>query len=87
MVHRKIDYFSIGERLKNFRSKLGLSQIQFTKELPLSGCYLSQCERGLKHISISKIADIAFLYDISIDWIIYGSSSEIYDSLHKTVVS
>lgn len=56
----------IGQRIRNYRTKLGLSQEKLAE---LSGChptYIGQLERGEKNATIESIEKVASSLDISL---------------------
>lgn len=57
---------SIGQRIRNYRTKLGLSQEKLAE---LSGChptYIGQLERGEKNATLESIEKIAAALNISL---------------------
>ena len=56
----------VGQRIRNYRGKLGLSQEKLAE---LSGChptYIGQLERGEKNATLESIEKIAVALDISL---------------------
>ena len=66
----------IGQRIRNYRTKKGLSQEKLAE---LAGChptYIGQLERGEKHATLESVEKIASAMDISL--------SELFDKLGKS---
>lgn len=51
--------FKIGEKLKKYRTRRNMSQIEFSKFLGISQNYLSEIETGVHVPSLNKIKMIA----------------------------
>lgn len=66
----------IGQRIRNYRAKKGLSQEKLAE---LAGChptYIGQLERGEKNATLESVEKIASAMDISL--------SELFDKLGKS---
>ena len=66
----------IGQRIRNYRTKKGLSQEKLAE---LAGChptYIGQLERGEKNATLESVEKIASAMDISL--------SELFDKLGKS---
>ena len=66
----------IGQRIRNYRTKKGLSQEKLAE---LAGChptYIGQLERGEKNATLERVEKIASAMDISL--------SELFDKLGKS---
>jgi len=66
----------IGKRVKLAREKSGISAGQFIKKLGVSQQTLSKIEIGENFPSIQTLASIALLCRVSIDYIVYGETSD-----------
>lgn len=69
----KLDYKRIGARIKERRKIIGISQAQLAETVDLSTKYISQIERGVRHLSLDAIADIAIVLDASVDMLLFGT--------------
>ncbi len=69
-----LKYEQIGIRIKKERNRLKISQAQFAELVDLSVQYISQIERGIKHMSLETIANIANKLNVSVDNLLYGVS-------------
>jgi len=63
---------SIGLRIRELRSKLGMSQIDFANKLGIKQSPLSQMESGKIQPSIETISNIIRIFNISYSWLIDG---------------
>ena len=66
----------IGQRIRNYRTQIGLSQEKLAE---LAGChptYIGQLERGEKNATLESVEKIASAMDISL--------SELFDKLGKS---
>lgn len=67
----KLDYIRIGARIKERRKKVGISQAQLAEIVFLSTKYISQVERGVRHLSLDSMAEIAVALDASVDMLLF----------------
>lgn len=67
----ELDYKRIGARIKERRKKVGISQELLAETVDLSTKYISQIERGVRHLSLDAIADIAVALDVSVDTLLF----------------
>lgn len=65
-------YEDIGEHIKEIRISLDMTQHQMSKVLGVTSNYLAMLERGERKPSLSVLAMIAHMADISIDELLYG---------------
>ncbi len=67
----------IGNRLKEFRKDLNLSQSQFGRKLNISQSLYSRIERG--HITLNPLEmyDLYDQFQISFDWLIMGKGEKL----------
>ena len=74
----------IGERIKQKRKELGLTQVQVREKTGISNGNLSQIENGLSLPSSGALVALSELLRVSIDWILTGkeySNSDIQNSI------
>ena len=64
-MRTRIDYELVGERIKRKRRELGLSQEFFAEKMDVSTAYFSRVERGKCKVSLGRVAQIAFLLQIT----------------------
>ena len=68
---------SVGQRIRNFRTRQGLSQEKLAE---LSGChptYIGQIERGEKNATIESITKISLALDISLSTLFDKLTSDV----------
>jgi transcriptional regulator with XRE-family HTH domain len=85
---------NFGTRLKEVRTKMGLSQKEFAKNINVTASALSSYEKGITNPSITVVTEIAKFSKVSTDWLLGLSDSTIpennittYADLFKILVS
>lgn len=73
----KLNYYEIGNRIRNIREGLNLSQIAFAEILGVGREHVGRIERGPKHPSIELLADISYITGYSMDFILFGADSKV----------
>ena len=73
----KVDYATIGKRVRERRNYMGYSQEQLAFECGYSVPYISQIENGHKSVSLNALLDIADAIDCTLDWLVFGNN-ELY---------
>jgi transcriptional regulator with XRE-family HTH domain len=63
---------NIGERFRALRTRLNLSQKDFSKETGISQSVIADIERGAKDPSRAVLLAIAQRYHVSLDWLLLG---------------
>ena len=66
----------ISETLKELRVQSGLTQDEFSKKLNVARQTYSAYERGVRRPDVDMICRTAELYNVSLDWLILGTSDE-----------
>lgn len=66
---------SIGERIKNRRKELNITQIQIREATGISSGNMSGIESGKSLPSASALIELSKILDCSVDWILTGNSS------------
>lgn len=61
-----LDYKSIGRRIVYYRKKLSFTQAYVAEQLHVENGYISQIERGVAHISLKRLSEIAEILDVDI---------------------
>lgn len=69
-----LNYQHIGKRIKFERKHMGISQAQLAELADLSVQYISQIERGVRHLSLDVMANIADALNASVDMLLFGAS-------------
>lgn len=78
----KLDYKRIGARIKEKRKNVGISQAQLAEMVFLSTKYISQIERGVRHLSLDSMVDIAVALDASVDMLLFDKH---YPGIEKSI--
>lgn len=68
---------NIGETIRSFRLKRGMSQGDIEKRVGLLRCYLSRVENGHTTPSLGTLAKIASAMGASVGELLAGSSGEL----------
>lgn len=66
---------SIGERIKNRRKEMNITQTQIREETGISSGNMSGIESGKSLPSASALIELSRVLDCSIDWILKGDST------------
>lgn len=69
---KEINYKEIGQRLKEGRNKLGITQDKLSEIIDVSPSYISEIERGTSICSLAVLVNIADILEMNIDYIING---------------
>ena len=84
-----VDYKLIGERIKNARKRVGLTQEVMSEKLGVSVGYVSQIERGITKISLDLLAAVSSILNCDIASFItesaLGSDLYISDELYTRI--
>lgn len=78
-MRKRIDdnMYNIGSRIRTARKRADLTQEQLSEGIGVTPQYLSDLERGLVGTSIYTLIKICDKLNVSSDFILFGSSSEI----------
>ena len=66
----EVDFKLIGERMKNARNELGLTQEKLAEMLDVSVAYISRVECGSTEINMKRLAEICGLLDVSLSYVL-----------------
>nr|DAU29992.1 MAG TPA: helix-turn-helix domain protein [Caudoviricetes sp.]DAW61146.1 MAG TPA: helix-turn-helix domain protein [Caudoviricetes sp.]DAY03738.1 MAG TPA: helix-turn-helix domain protein [Caudoviricetes sp.] len=72
----------VNERIKELRSRLGLTQEEFSSKIGLSRNFIAQIETGTKKPSERTIFDICEKFNVNQDWLRTGNG-EMFVELSK----
>jgi transcriptional regulator with XRE-family HTH domain len=82
MADKIVDYIALGERIRQRRKQLGLSQQDTAEKLNLSVSFFSRVERGEKVASLETLIRITNLFGFSLDFLLQESlDKRVPDSL------
>lgn len=62
----------IGERVKDARHRLGISQIDLSNQTGISKSYISNIEKGKNEPSFNFIVKVSEAMGVSLDWLVFG---------------
>ncbi|CAM2078534.1 MAG: HTH cro/C1-type domain-containing protein [uncultured Clostridium sp.] len=65
----------MNERLRILRKELKLSQSEFGSKIGVSHAAISSLERGENNISERMAISISNIFDVNIEWLLYGTGS------------
>ena len=71
-----IDFFKIGERVRENRKAEGYTQAQLAEAVNLSTEYICEIETGRKNASLTALARISDVLNVTIDELLFGCCSE-----------
>ncbi|WP_225743654.1 helix-turn-helix domain-containing protein [Marinilactibacillus sp. Marseille-P9653] len=94
-MHRGVDKESVGNRIKNIRQKMGLSQQAFGEELdneaPAHKSLVSKWEKGMSLPNNERLKRIAELGELSVNDLLYGEYKakvyNIFKDVEKELIS
>lgn len=86
-----LDNKALGNRIKEEREKIHITQQNLAEVLNISTYYLGRIERGERNVSLEKLVGIASYFNISLDYLVFGNSAktnennftELYELLDK----
>lgn len=70
MVINMLNYMAIGRRIGNYRKEKNITQATLSELLNVSESYISQVERGVAKISLSRLSSIAKILDVDIAFLV-----------------
>lgn len=77
---------SIGSRIAKLRKEHNMTQEQLAERLDISIKHCSAVERGFSSLSLEKLIDVSKLFDVSIDYLVKGVSTDDY-SIERILAS
>ena len=69
----KAEFEGLGERVKELRSALGLSQRQFARKIFVSQTLVNEVELGKRKIQLRILHLIAYQFKVNIEWLKQGT--------------
>ena len=70
---------AVGERLKELRTKLGLTQNEFGEKLGVGGYIIKNIEKNLTKLSLTMAKLISYEFNVNIDWLMNGKGNMFKD--------
>lgn len=68
-----MDYHKLGDRIREERKKLNLSQTKLSEKIGVSDTYLGAIERGEKSLTLDTLEKISKVFGVSIDYLLSDS--------------
>ena len=76
------DSKAYAERIKDLRTRRGLTHAQFAEEIGISTNYLAKIENNRQSGSIDLAIDVAVFFDVSLDYLLLGKYHSNQDIKH-----
>lgn len=70
----EVDYFALGDRIKQIRKAKSITQDQLSEACSLSTSYIGHIERGSRTLSVETLFKIATKLDVSVDYLLLDSA-------------
>lgn len=84
-----MDYVALGQRIREERCKLNLTQEKLAEDVDLTPAYIGQIERGERKVTLEKLVAIVNRLGVTVDYVISDSltieASE-YDNLLESIL-
>ena len=70
----KVDYQTLGAKIRQKRQGLGWTQERVSEKLDLSESFYSRIERGERVLSVETLMKIANFYNLSLDYLLLNTT-------------
>lgn len=70
----------LGERLRNRRTALGLTQESVSDQIGISLRYYQMLERGERKVSLDTLISLSRIMSISVDYLLFGNVAHAFDN-------
>ena len=70
------DRLTVGERIRNKRIQIGMSQDELSEKIDRATKYCSDIERGICGMSVETMLALSSHLDMSLDYMMFGETSE-----------
>ena len=71
-----IDYYIIGNRIKQARLKAGFTQQELAEKMNLSVAFISRVECGTSHVNLKRLSEFCSILNIHEGEILNGTSDQ-----------
>ena len=71
-----MDYYKIGQKIRQYRKALGLSQEQVAEQIGISVTHMSHIETGNTKLSLQVLVDIAKILNVQTDDLLFDSKND-----------
>ena len=79
----KIDYNAIGNRIKERRLELGMSQEAVAEKAEMSTVHLGNIENAKTKLSVEMLIKLCYALDVTPDYLLVGSNRSIDENYRK----
>lgn len=83
IILRNIDFKKIGERIKEHRNAMGLSQEKLAELCYVSVSYIGHIERGNRNMSLAIAINISDALEVGLDYLFFGYGETDSQFLHS----
>lgn len=70
------DFSIIGRRIRNLRLKNNMTQEELADEINISVAFISRVERGVLHINLKRLTEIAEVLKVSPGYLLVGINTK-----------
>ena len=82
-----MDYGLLGQRIRQERLRLNLTQEKLAEEISITTAYLGQIERGERSLKLDKLISIASALGVTVDYLLHDyiipDEDILIDELHQ----
>lgn len=78
-----VDYKALGQRMKQYRKRKGMTQERLAERLDISVSYVSRVERGAVKVSLETLAKIAAVLEVSPADLLGGMAKNDFNYLNR----
>ena len=71
-----MDYYQIGKRIREERTKQALTQEQLAEKISISRTYIVKIESGLQIGPIEIAIELAKFFNVSLDYLLLGKDNQ-----------
>ena len=71
-----MDYMRLGERIREERLKLGLTQAKLAEDIDISDTYMGAIERGERSLTLDTLVRLVNRLGVTIDYLLADSVSD-----------
>lgn len=80
-----MDYRLLGQRIREERLKLNLTQEQLAENIDISNSYMGQIERGERSLSLDTLINLVNKLGVTVDYILQGYVSSDSDKFKEQI--
>lgn len=76
-----MDYIRLGQRIREERLKLGLTQARLAEDADISEAYMGQIERGERNLALDTLIRLSNRLGASVDYLLKDSVDDSNDNI------